>query len=214
MLDLPNGGPVDPECVQAARERRRSARGPRPRRRRSFSARRLADPAGTGGDVDAHRRRARRRGRAVGAAPRDHDRRPRADAGGDGRSGAGRVSALDLVRAIDALATWSRKIAAAMADIDVLLSPTMAIPPPLLGTLSGDRPLEETLPGLGSDVGLRDPVRRHRPAGDLAAAALERRRAADRRAVRRRLRPRRPALPPRRPARAAPGPGRAGRPPI
>ncbi len=44
-----------------------------------------------------------------------------------------------------------------MADIDVLVSPTMAIPPPLLGTLSGDRPLEETIPGWAAMSGFAIP---------------------------------------------------------
>jgi amidase len=57
------------------------------------------------------------------------------------------TSALDLVAATSALATWSRRIAATSASVDVLLTPTMAVLPPLLGKLSGDLPLEESLPG-------------------------------------------------------------------
>ncbi len=56
-------------------------------------------------------------------------------------------------QAVDALAAWSRQIAAACAAYDVLLSPTMAILPPLLGTLSGDQPLEQCFPGWGAMSG-------------------------------------------------------------
>ncbi|NUP35419.1 MAG: amidase, partial [Streptomycetaceae bacterium] len=51
------------------------------------------------------------------------------------------------VAAIEALAAWSRRIAAVCAPYDLVLAPTMAILPPPLGTLSGDRPIQETLPG-------------------------------------------------------------------
>jgi amidase len=51
------------------------------------------------------------------------------------------------VAAIEALAAWSRRIAGVCAPYDIVLSPTMAILPPPLGTLSGDRPIAETLPG-------------------------------------------------------------------
>jgi amidase len=67
---------------------------------------------------------------------------------------AGRAtSALDLVRAVDSFAAWSREIAAATGAFDVLLSPTMAIQPPLLGTLSGDQPLEQCFAGWGAMCG-------------------------------------------------------------
>lgn len=57
------------------------------------------------------------------------------------------MPATEYVEAIDALARWSRKVAAATAPFDVVLSPTMAIIPPVLGTLSGDQPLELAGPG-------------------------------------------------------------------
>lgn len=57
------------------------------------------------------------------------------------------TAAVDLVDAIDALAAWSRRIARATAIVDVLLTPTMAVLPPLLGQLSPDRPLDDVLLG-------------------------------------------------------------------
>jgi amidase len=57
------------------------------------------------------------------------------------------VLATDLVAATDRLATWSRRVAAATAAVDVLVTPTMAVLPPPLGRLSGDVPLDEALPG-------------------------------------------------------------------
>ncbi|NUU25880.1 MAG: amidase [Streptomycetaceae bacterium] len=57
------------------------------------------------------------------------------------------VSAPAYVAAIEALAAWSRRIAGVCAPYDLVLAPTMAILPPPLGTLSGDRPAAEVLPG-------------------------------------------------------------------
>jgi amidase len=57
------------------------------------------------------------------------------------------VLATDLVAATDRLATWGRRVAAATAAVDVLVTPTMAVLPPPLGRLSGDVPLDEALPG-------------------------------------------------------------------
>ncbi len=67
------------------------------------------------------------------------------------------ATALDWVRAVDKLATWSRQIVAATSAVDVVLSPTMAILPPLLGTLSGDQPLDQCLPGWGAMSGFAIP---------------------------------------------------------
>ena len=122
---------------------------------------------------------------------------------------AGRAaSALDLVRAVDAFAAWSRQIAAATGAFDVLLSPTMAILPPLLGTLSGDQPLEQCFAGWGAMCGFAMPFDvSGQPAISLPLHWSESR-PADRRPARRRLRPRRPALPPLRAARAGPPLGR------
>jgi amidase len=57
------------------------------------------------------------------------------------------MAATEYVEAIDALARWSRRIAAVTGGVDVVLSPTMAVLPPKLGTLSGDQPLEVAGPG-------------------------------------------------------------------
>jgi amidase len=55
--------------------------------------------------------------------------------------------AVDLVAATDALGAWSRAIAASTGAVDVLVTPTLPILPPALGELSGERPLEDALPG-------------------------------------------------------------------
>ena len=57
------------------------------------------------------------------------------------------MTAPDYVEHLDVLARWSRRIAVATAPFDILLSPTMAIIPPLLGTLSGDHSVEDAAPG-------------------------------------------------------------------
>ena len=113
----------------------------------------------------------------------------------------------------------SRQIADYFEGIDVLLTPTLGEPPAPLGTF--DSPPGEPLTGLLPRRGIRavhPAVQRDGTARDLAAAALERRRAADRRAVRRPLRRRGDAALARRPARAgiavggapAAGPGLGG----
>ena len=48
-------------------------------------------------------------------------------------------------------------IEAASADFDVLLTPTMAIVPPHLGTLSGDQPLADVYPGWSAMSGFALP---------------------------------------------------------
>jgi amidase len=58
------------------------------------------------------------------------------------------VTAIQLVDAVDRLARWSRNVAAATSDFDVVLSPTMAVLPPELGTLSGDNSLADMAAGL------------------------------------------------------------------
>ena len=57
------------------------------------------------------------------------------------------MGAAELVGHGDTLAAWSRRIAAATAPYDLLLSPTMAVLPPVLGTLSADHPVEDIGPG-------------------------------------------------------------------
>jgi amidase len=58
------------------------------------------------------------------------------------------VTAIQLVDAVDRLARWSRIVAAATSAFDVVLSPTMAILPPELGSLSGDNALADMAGGL------------------------------------------------------------------
>ena len=63
---------------------------------------------------------------------------------------AANIRLTDLVDAVDRLARWSRKVADATSAFDVVLSPTMAILPPALGTLSGDNPLADMAAGLSA----------------------------------------------------------------
>ena len=145
MLDLPNGGPVHPECVQAARDAA-GLLSDLGHAVDEFPGARLANPTAAGamstviavglaGEVVQWEDR-------LGIEVAALEPMPAA------MVAAGRAtSGVDLVRATDALAAWSRQIATATAEVDILVSPTMAIPPPLLGTLSGDLPLEDTIPG-------------------------------------------------------------------
>ena len=118
------------------------------------------------------------------------------------------------IAAIEWLHGYTRRMASWWAaGFDLLLTPTLGEPPPRLGELArADRqPARHRARARAHPV--HAAVQHHRPAGDLAAAALERGRAADRRAARRRVRPRGPALPRRRAARAGPalgGPPTAG----
>jgi amidase len=57
------------------------------------------------------------------------------------------MTAVEHVEHLDVLARWSRRIALATGPYDIILSPTMAILPPVLGTLSGHHPVEQTAPG-------------------------------------------------------------------
>jgi amidase len=67
------------------------------------------------------------------------------------------LTAAQLIDAIDAIARWSRAIEAASAPFDLLLTPTMAIVPPELGTLSGDRPLADVFTGWSAMSGFALP---------------------------------------------------------
>jgi amidase len=155
MLDLPNGAPVDPECVRAATETA-ALLEELGHHLEEFPGASLADQAGTGGmstligvGLASEVRRWEER---LGITIDDLEPMPAA------MVAAGRAaSAVDLVRATDAFAAWSRHIAAAWAGFDILLSPTMAIPPPPLGTLSGDQPLEQCFPGWGAMSGFALP---------------------------------------------------------
>ena len=53
------------------------------------------------------------------------------------------ASAVDLIRATDAVAAWSRRMAEAYAPFDVLLSPTMPNPPVELGVADGHAPPDQ-----------------------------------------------------------------------
>jgi amidase len=155
MLDLPNGGPVDPVCAQAARDAADLlvSLGHRVEEIKGAS---LAGQAGAAAMSTII---------AVGLAAEITQWEQRLSITIDeleplqaAMVAGGRVaSAVDLVRAVDALAAWSRQIVNACSGFDVLLCPTMAIPPPLLGTLSGDRPLEEAIPGLSAMSGFAIP---------------------------------------------------------
>jgi amidase len=155
MVDLPSGGPVDPACVAAAREVA-DLLASLGHKVDEFSGASLANVEGSGA-------MGRMIGVGIAAEVAEWEQRlsitiddlepmPKA------LVAAGRAtSALDLVGAYDAIAIWSRQIAAACADIDILLTPTMAITPPLLGTLSGDQPLEQAIPGWAAMTGFAIP---------------------------------------------------------
>jgi amidase len=53
------------------------------------------------------------------------------------------ATAVDLVKAVDAVAAWSRRMAAAYGGFDVLLSPTMPNPPIELGVADATTPVAE-----------------------------------------------------------------------
>jgi amidase len=154
-VEQPNGGPVDSECVQAARE----------------TADRLADLGHTVKELPGAVFASAEGGAAmstiiaVGLASEVARWEERLSISVDGLepmpaamvAGGRAATALDLTKAIDAFAVWSRQIAAAWADLDILVTPTMGILPPLLGTLSGDHPIEETIPGWGAMCGFAIP---------------------------------------------------------
>ena len=106
------------------------------------------------------------------------------------------VSASEYLASIHWLQVWTRRIAKWWSDekFDLLLTPTIAEPPPPLGELVTTR--EDSDRRMGAADG-GDPVhaavQRYRPAGDLAAAVLERGGLADRDSSGRRLRARGPA---------------------
>jgi amidase len=155
MLDLPNGAPVDPECLRAATAAAALLED-LGHDIEEFSGSSLTHQAGQSGmstliAVGLASEVARWEGR-LGITIDDLEPMPSA------MVAAGRAtSAIDVVNATDAFAAWSRHIAAAWAGFDILLSPTMAIPPPTLGTLSGDQPLEQCFPGWGAMSGFALP---------------------------------------------------------
>ena len=155
VVDQPSGGPVDDECVTAVEDAARLLEGlghdiGQLAGDALFDAGGMAGvstviAAGIARDVGMWEAR-------LGAVATDMEPMPVA------MVEAGRaLSATQLIDAVDAIARWSRAIEAAAAEFDVLLTPTMAIVPPALGTLSGDRPLADVYPGWSAMSGFALP---------------------------------------------------------
>jgi amidase len=148
VVEAPSGGPVDPLCAGAAIEAARrleatghhveDLHGPSLSDSEGSEAMRTIIAAGIARDV-------RRWEERLGAAVEEIEPMP-ALMVEFGQS----VTAIQLVDAVDRLARWSRHVAAATSAFDVVLSPTMAILPPELGTLSGDNPLADMAAGLSA----------------------------------------------------------------
>jgi amidase len=148
VVEAPSGGPVDPLCAGAAVEagRRLEAighhvedlHGPSLSDREGSEAMRTIIAVGIARDV-------RRWEERLGATVEEMEPMP-ALMVELGQS----ITAIQLVDAVDRLARWSRHVAAATSAFDVVLSPTMAILPPELGTLSGDNPLAGMAAGLSA----------------------------------------------------------------
>jgi amidase len=146
VVETPSGSPVDPLCAGAAMAaaRRLEAIGHQVAQldgsslfdREGSEAMRTIIAAGIARDV-------RRWEERLGAAVGEMEPMP-ALMVEFGQS----VTAIQLVDAVDGLARWSRAVAAATSAFDVVLSPTMAILPPELGTLSGDNSLADMASGL------------------------------------------------------------------
>ena len=145
-LDTHNGLPVDPQCRAAATEAaallEELGHSVAP-----FDATTMHDDARPGVDGCGDRGVRRPRHRPVGG-PGRAPRPPISSRSPPCHSEWGRsMTAPEYVEHLDVLARWSRRIAMATASVDILLSPTMAIVPPPLGTLSGDHSVEEAAPG-------------------------------------------------------------------
>ena len=134
-------------------------------------------PVQRGDDVvPARRPRRDRRDRG----PAAHRRRRRADDVALLRDAAAATTAATYVHAVDEMHRWTRRVVSWWLDdgFDLLLTPTLAEPPPVLGDVG-----RQDDGGLNA-AGALDPVRRvhravqrDRPARDVGAAVLERRRA-------------------------------------
>ena len=113
------------------------------------------------------------------------------------------VNGGQYLKSVQELQRISRQIADYFEGIDVLLTPTLGEPPAPLGTFDSPpgRAADRPLPCRGL-CPLHPSVQRDGPTRDLVATALERRRPADRRAVRRAFRGRGDAALALRPARA------------
>ncbi len=144
VLDRPDGEAVDPQCVAAAESTARLLEelghrveplaGSVFHDQAGSEAFGAVVAAGVARDVDAWERQ-------VGATADDLEPLSALQVGW-GRA----LGATAYVEMMDVLARWSRRIAARTAPYDLVLSPTLAVLPPLLGTMSGDRPIEETGP--------------------------------------------------------------------
>lgn len=155
VVDQPSGGPVEDECVTAVEDAARLLEelghdvsplaGAALFDTEGMAGVSTVIAAGIARDVGMWEAR-------LGAVATDLEPMPAA------MVEAGRaVTATQLIDAVDAIARWSRAIEAASADFDVLLTPTMAIVPPELGTLSGDRPLADVYPGWSAMSGFALP---------------------------------------------------------
>jgi amidase len=146
FVETPSGSPVDPLCAAAATEAAKrleamghdvaELHGPSLFDSEGSAAMGMIIAAGIARDV--HRWEER-----LGATVEEMETLP-ALMVESGQS----LTAIQLVDAVDRLAHWSRAVAAATSAFDVVLSPTMAILPPALGTLSGDNAFAEIAAGL------------------------------------------------------------------
>jgi amidase len=157
MLETHHGVPVDPQCSTAAtaaaallEELGHSVE--------PFAADSIHDdagPASMGAVIAASV--ARDIGRweeLVGATVQEGDLEPMTAAS---LAGGRAMTATDYVEHLDVLARWSRRIARATGPYDVIVSPTMAVLPPALGTISADRPLEDAIPVFAGMTGFALP---------------------------------------------------------
>jgi len=157
MLEPPNGVPVDPQCSAAAQSTARLleelGHSVEP-----FAPASLHDGAGSasmGAVIAASVARDIGQWESlVGATLEDGDLEPMTAAS----LAAGRaMGAAAYVEHLDVLARWSRRIAQATGPFDVIVSPTMAMLPPPLGTISADRPLESAIPVFAAMTGFALP---------------------------------------------------------
>ena len=112
-----------------------------------------------------------------------------------------------LCAAVSRLQLRARRIASFWSGYDLLLTPTLALPPGPSAGRPSRRPLGAVRPGRAVHAVHRR-VQRHRPAGDVIAAPLGGRGAPDRRPARRPAARRRAALPRRLATRGRPAVGR------
>jgi amidase len=146
MLDTHNGVPVDPQCSAAAQATARLLEelGHSVEPFEAVSLHDDAGPASMGAVIAASvARDIARWEQLVGATVAEGDLEPMTA----GSLAAGRaMTAADYVEHVDVLSRWSRRIAQATGPYDLIVSPTMAMLPPPLGTISADQPLEDAIP--------------------------------------------------------------------